>query len=329
MVAADRWRLYTVGLSPSQPERPAPIMSEELSFDRDFAVRPDVAEELSPLVRRIVAGNPGPFTFTGTCSYIVGRGEVAIVDPGPDLPTHVDALLAAVASETVTHIVVTHTHRDHSPAARALKAATGAPIVGCGPHRRARPLADGEPDAMEGSGDLAHRPDRELSDGEEIAGSGWTLRAVATPGHTANHLAFALPEENALFSGDHVMAWSTTVVAPPDGSMTDFMASLDKLRGRPEALYWPGHGGPVRDPQRLVRALIHHRRQRETSILNRLAAGDRTAADIVRAIYVGLDPRLIAGAQMSVFAHLEDLLSRGAVSTDGAPRIDGEYRPGG
>jgi glyoxylase-like metal-dependent hydrolase (beta-lactamase superfamily II) len=301
-------------------------MADDLTFDTS---PPGTAGESVPvgaLVRRVVANNPGPVTFTGTCSYIVGRGRVAIVDPGPDDPAHVAALLDAVRGETVTHILVTHTHRDHSPASRAVKAATGAAIVGCSPHRSARPLFDGEVNRLETSSDRDYAPDRELREGEAVTGPGWTLRALATPGHMANHLAFALPEENVLFSGDHVMAWSTTVIAPPDGAMGDFMASLDKLKGRPETVYWPGHGGPVREPQRFVRALIHHRRQREVSILNRLAAGDRTIPAIVAAIYQGLKPALVGAAGLSVFAHLEDLVARGLVATDGAPALDGEYR---
>ena len=277
-------------------------------------------------MRRVVAGNPGPVTFTGTCSYIVGTGEVAVIDPGPDLPGHVEALLDAVRGEAVTHIVVSHTHRDHSPAARALKAATGAPIVGCGPHRRARALGAGEVILLEASVDLDHAPERVLAEGDAVEGPDWRLVAVETPGHMANHLAFALPQERALFSADHVMAWSTTVIAPPDGQMSAFMASLDKLRGRDEAVYWPGHGGPVREPQRFVRALIHHRRQREASILNRLAAGDRRIPEIVAAIYQSLNPALRAPAGLSVFAHLEDLVARGVVATEGAPTLDGEYR---
>ena len=300
-------------------------MSDEPLFDLDFPAVAGECTAVSPLVRRVVAGNPGPFTFKGTCSYIVGRGRVAVIDPGPDLPEHVDALLAAVRHETVTHIVVSHTHRDHSPAARILKAATGAPIVGCGPHRTARPIGTDEP-RLEASGDTEHAPDAELSEGDAIAGPGWTLNVLTTPGHMANHLCFALPEENALFSADHVMAWSTTVVAPPSGSMGDYMASLEKLRGRDEATYWPGHGGPVRDPTRFVRALIHHRRQREASILGRLAAGDRTIPAVVGAVYRGLSPALQRAAGLSVFAHLEDLVARGVVATDGAPALTGEYR---
>jgi glyoxylase-like metal-dependent hydrolase (beta-lactamase superfamily II) len=301
-------------------------MSDNPSFDVDFTAPAGECVMLTDRVRRVVAGNPSPFTFKGTCSYIVGRGKVAIIDPGPDLPEHVDALLRAVHGETVTHIVVSHTHRDHSPAARAIRAATGAPIVGCGRHRVARPASDGSGSGLEGSGDLDHGPDTELFEGDAVTGPDWTLRALATPGHLANHLCFACPEEDALFSADHVMAWSTSVVAPPSGSMADYMASLEKLRGRGEQIYWPGHGGPVRDPQRFVRALIHHRRQREASILARLAAGDQTVPAIVAAIYQGLAPALRGAAGLSVLAHLEDLVGRGLVATDGVPTLASEYR---
>lgn len=301
-------------------------MPSDLSFDTDFAAEPGTLVPVSALVRRMVAPNPGPFTFTGTCCYVVGHGDVAVIDPGPDLPDHLDALAHALAGERVTHVVATHTHRDHSPGATLLARRLGVPLVGCGPHRPSRPLGAGGPDTAGGSGDRSYRPDRELADGDAIEGPGWTLRALATPGHTANHLAFALPEEAALFSGDHVMAWNTTIVAPPDGSMTDFMASLERLRGRDEAVYWPGHGGPVRDPGRMVRALIGHRRQREASIVKRLAAGDRTAAAMVETIYAGLAPALRGAAALSVFAHLENLVARRLAETDGAPRADGEYR---
>jgi glyoxylase-like metal-dependent hydrolase (beta-lactamase superfamily II) len=301
-------------------------MADDLSFDIRSPAQAGECVRVSPLVRRIIASNPGPITFTGTCSYIVGTGKVAIIDPGPDLPGHVEALLGEVRNETVTHVFVTHTHRDHSPAAAAIRAATGAAIVGCGPHRPARALFTGEVNLLEASSDKDYAPDRELGDGDAVEGDGWTLAALATPGHMANHLAFSLVEEKALFSGDHVMAWSTTVVAPPDGSMSEFMASLDKLRGRDETVYWPGHGGPVTEPQRFVRALVHHRRQREASILNRLAAGDSTIPEIVAAIYQGLNPALVGAAGLSVFAHLEDLVARGQAATDGAPALDGRYR---
>lgn len=286
---------------------------------------PGHLEAVAPLIRRRVAGNRGPFTATGTCTYVVGRDRVAVIDPGPDDPAHLDGLLADLSGETVEAILVTHTHRDHSPGARRLKEATGAPILGCGPHRAARPLGEGETPALDASADREHRPDREMAEGDTVTGPGWTLTAVETPGHTMNHLAFAFPEADALFSGDHVMAWSTTVVAPPDGQMRAYMDSLDKLRARGEATYWPGHGGPVRDPNRFVRGLAGHRRQREAGIRNRLAAGDERIAEIVAAVYQGLDPRLRGAAALSVFAHLEDLVSRGLAQSDGPPLLHSRY----
>ena len=271
---------------------------------------------VSPLVRRVLAHNPGPFTYTGTGTYIVGRqepgGTVAIIDPGPDDPAHIAALLAAVAGETVSHIVVTHTHRDHSPAAPAVKAATGASIVGCAP----LVLDDLGPRADAGF-DASYAPDAVLADGDGVAGPGWTLTALHTPGHTSNHLCFALPEERALFSGDHVMGWSTTVVAPPDGDMAAYMASLRRLLDRDDVVYYPTHGAPVTDPQRLVRGLIGHRKQRESQILARLADGAATVPAMVAAMYASVDPRLHPAAGLSVTAHLIDLSRRGEVVADG------------
>lgn len=284
---------------------------------------------LSPLVRRIVAPNPGPMTFHGTCTYIVGRGEVAVVDPGPPSPDHIAAILKGLAGEQIAHILVTHTHRDHSPGARLLKAETGAPIVGCAPHRPFREPRDDERAAVAASNDLDHAPDRILAEGDRVEGAGFTLEALATPGHTMNHLAFALPEERTLFSGDHVMAWSTTIVSPPSGSMAAYMASLDKLRARDETIYWPGHGGPVREPRRFVRALQHHRRQRELAILARLRAGDETIDQIVAAIYDALDPRLARAAGLSVLAHLEDLCSRGRVAVECDGGVKARFAPAG
>lgn len=302
-------------------------MAEDIPFDREFDAPPGAVEELSPLVRRVLCANPGPFTWKGTVTYIVGRGEVAILDPGPDDAAHVAAVLKAVSGETVKAIVVTHTHRDHSPAAEAVKAATGAPTYGEGPHRPSRALEIGEINALDASGDKDFRPDVALRAGDVVSGRGWTLEAVPTPGHCANHMAFALPEENALFSGDHVMAWSTSIVAPPDGAMGDYMASLDRLRARSETIFWPGHGGPVREPARFMRALAHHRLQREAAIIRRVAAGDEAIPAMVEAIYVGLDPRLKGAAALNVLAHLEDLVGRGLVATDGPPAIAGRYRP--
>jgi glyoxylase-like metal-dependent hydrolase (beta-lactamase superfamily II) len=302
------------------------LASDDIPFDKRFDLPPGKVEEVAPGVRRLLVDNPGPFTFKGTLSYIVGRGQVAIIDPGPLDQAHIAALLDAVRGETVTHIFVTHTHRDHSPAVPAIKAATGALVLAEGPHRAARALNVGEAPRLDASNDTEFRPDRALADGEVVAGSGWTIEAVATPGHTANHMAFALAEANLLFSGDHVMAWSTPVVAPPDGAMSDYMASLQKLARRSEEIYLPGHGGAVREAPRFVQHYIRHRQGREASILHRLAKGDADIPTIVRAIYIGLDPRLIKAAGLSVLAHLEDLVTRGLVATDGQPSIAGRYR---
>jgi glyoxylase-like metal-dependent hydrolase (beta-lactamase superfamily II) len=301
-------------------------MSDDIPFDKTLDLAPGTVEEVAPGVRRLLANNPGPFTFKGTLSYIVGRGRVAVIDPGPLDEAHIAALLDAVRGEAVTHVFVTHTHRDHSPAAARIKAATGATVLAQGPHRPARALHVGEAPRLEASNDIEFRPDRALADGEVVAGEGWTIEAVATPGHTANHMAFAFKEANLLFSGDHVMAWSTPMVAPPDGSMRDYMASLQKLQRRVEPIYLPGHGGIVRDAPRFVAHYIRHRQQRETAILRQLAGGEADISSLVRAIYVGLDPRLVPAAGRSVLAHLEDLVARGRVATEGEPSIDSRYR---
>ena len=228
--------------------------------------------------------------------------------------------------ETVTGIFVTHTHRDHSPAVPKIKAATGATVYAEGPHRAARPLHIGEAARLDASADIDFRPDLALADGDVVTGDGWTIEALTTPGHTANHMAFALKEADLIFSGDHVMAWSTSIVAPPDGAMSDYMASLEKLARRSEPIYLPGHGGPVRDAPRFVQSYIRHRQAREVSILRRLAKGAADIATLVRAIYIGLDPRLAGAAALSVLAHLEDLVARGVVATDGTPSLAGTYR---
>ncbi|MEA2758872.1 MAG: hypothetical protein QOH65_1485 [Methylobacteriaceae bacterium] len=301
------------------------MADDHIPFERNFDPKPDEVQQISPLIRRVLAPNPGPFTFTGTCTYIVGRGEVAIMDPGPDNAAHVAALLKATKGERVSHIVITHTHRDHAPASRALQEATGAAIVGCRPYapRHVNASASG----LDSAHDTDYRPICILAEGDTLQGPGFTLEALATPGHASNHLAFALREENALFSGDHVMGWSTSIVAPPDGSMSDYMASLEKLRARADTIYWPGHGGPVREPQRYVRALIHHRHQREAAILTRIRAGDRLIPVMVEKIYEGLDPRLQGAAALSVLAHLEDLVARGAVRADGPVTLAAHYAP--
>ncbi|MFI5014378.1 MAG: MBL fold metallo-hydrolase [Hyphomicrobiales bacterium] len=296
----------------------------------DAAAAPEAQlTRFTPLLRRVIADNGGPFTFTGTCSYVVGQGKVAIVDPGPaGKEAHVAALLDAVRGETVSHIVVTHTHRDHSPAARALKTMTGAPIVGCGPHRPARPRPAAAKVGLDTGGDRDHEPDLLMQEGDTITGPGWTLAAIATPGHTANHLAFTLREENALLSGDHVMAWSTTIVAPPDGSMADYMASLQHLLSFEHAIYWPGHGGPVREPARYVRGLAAHRRQREHLIREAVKGGARGIKAIVEAAYPAIAPALAGAASLSTLAHLEWLVERGElVSDNGQISFEALYRP--
>jgi len=282
-----------------------------------------------PGVRRVMADNPGPFTFKGTLSYIVGRGNVAIVDPGPDDARHIGALLDAVRNETVTAIFVTHTHRDHSPAVPAIKAATGATVYAEGLHRAARPLHIGEQNPLDASADRDFRPDVALKDGEVVAGDGWTIEGVTTPGHTANHMAYALRENDALFTGDHVMGWSTSIVAPPDGAMSDYLASLAKLTTRSEQTYLPGHGPVIEDAVQFVNYYIQHRKAREDSILYRLSKGATDIPTLVRAIYIGIDPRLTGAAGLSVLAHLEDLVTRGLVQTDGQPAIDGVYHLAG
>ena len=301
-------------------------MPEDIPFDKKLELIPGRIDEPMPGVRRLLCNNPSPFTFKGTVSYIVGRGKVAIIDPGPDDPTHNAALLDAIRGETVTHIFVTHTHRDHSPGVPAIKAKTGALVLAEGPHRPARALHVGDGPRMESSNDTDFRPDRALADSETVTGEGWTLQAIATPGHTANHMAYAFTEANIVFSGDHVMAWSTPVVAPPDGSMGDYMASLAKLAKRSEPIYFPGHGPAVTNAPRFVAAYILHRKAREASILNRLQGGESDIPTMVSAIYANLDPRLLKAAGMSVLAHLEDMVARGQVATNGPPSIAGRYR---
>jgi glyoxylase-like metal-dependent hydrolase (beta-lactamase superfamily II) len=284
-----------------------------------------IAIQLEPLVTRLLAPNPSPYTGTGTQTYLVGTSDLAVIDPGPDMPDHLDAIMAAIAGRPVTAILITHHHRDHSPASRPLAIATGAPIVGAAPFD----LSDAGPRA-DAAFDADYAPDRVLAEGDAVRGEGWTLTAIATPGHTSNHLAFALPEAQegagALFSGDHVMGWSTTVVSPPDGDMTAYMASLEKLMGRGERVYYPGHGDIVDRPQRLVRGMLGHRKQREGQIIRLLTAEPMTIPAMVEKMYVGLDPRLIPAAERSVLAHLYDLRGRGLVAAGDDSEPGGEWR---
>jgi glyoxylase-like metal-dependent hydrolase (beta-lactamase superfamily II) len=297
-------------------------------FDRNPPAGSGILVDVAPGIRRIIANNPSPFTFSGTCTYVVGRGDVTVIDPGPDDPQHVEALLDCLDGERVAAILITHTHRDHSPAARLLKAETGAPIIGCAPHRASRIALAGETRRLDASADSDHAPDRELKDGERFAGADHAFIAIATPGHTANHLAFELEGTGMVFSGDHVMAWSTTIVAPPDGAMGAYMASLEKLIARESDIaYWPGHGGPVADPRRFTRALLHHRRQRETQVMDFLTKGPGRIAEMVAVNYPALNPALTGAAALSVFAHVEDLVGRGLVTTtEGDPTLESLYR---
>ncbi len=302
-------------------------MSEALEFDLGYDPAPGVVETVAPGVRRILAPNPSPFTFRGTNTYLVGSGDVAVIDPGPDNADHLAAIEHALQGERLAAILITHTHRDHSPLAAALKARHGAPTHGFGPHRPARPPHPGEDLQLDASNDLEFIPDVAVADGETITVGDHRLTGLHTPGHTGNHMAFALEGTGLLFSGDHVMGWSTSIVAPPDGDMADYMASLDRLIKRDDTLYLAGHGGPIREPQRFTRLLALHRRQRETAILKRLQAGDRAIPDIVDRIYKGLNPGLKGAAGLSVLAHLEDLIGRGLVKSEGAPGIRGSFRP--
>ncbi|MGM5008181.1 MBL fold metallo-hydrolase [Rhizobium sp. 969_B3_N1_2] len=297
------------------------------AFDLAFEPAYGQAVPVVSGVERITANNPGPFTFFGTNSYIVGSSSVAVIDPGPEDEAHFQALMAALGGRAVTHIVVSHTHRDHSPLSRRLQAATGAATVGQGPHRPARPLRDGEINPFSESSDISFVPDIALSDGQTLSGDGWALTAVLTPGHTANHAAFALEGRDILFSGDHVMAWSTSIVAPPDGSMADYMASLERLIKREDRLLLPGHGGPVTEPAGFLRALKAHRLRREQAVLARVQAGDRGIAEMVKVIYRDTDPKLHGAAALSVLAHIEDLLERGEIAADGPPSLAALYRP--
>ncbi|WP_193176033.1 MBL fold metallo-hydrolase [Oricola nitratireducens] len=299
----------------------------DLEFDRQFDPAYGEAVPAGENVARLTVNNPSPFTFHGTNSYIVGRDTLAVIDPGPEDEAHFQALLAAIGGRPVSHIFVSHTHADHSPLTARLKEATGAIVAAEGPHRAARALHIGEINPLDASSDTEFRPDIRLRDGEIVDIGEWAIEAIATPGHTANHMAFALKDSGLLFSADHVMAWATSIVAPPDGAMADFMASLDRLAARDERRYLPGHGGPVDRPQKFVRALRTHRKMREAAILDRIRKGDRTIPDMVREIYRDTDPRLFGAAGLSVLAHLEDLVARGLVVTDGPPAIDGIYSP--
>ncbi len=292
----------------------------DIPFDRTLEFEYGRPQQLSPLVRRVIARNPGPFTFHGTGTYLVGNGEVAVIDPGPAQPAHVAAILEATEGERITHLLVTHTHRDHSPACGALHAATGAPTLGFGPHAR----NEGWQEVEEGA-DYEFQPELRLREGERVTGTGWTLVALHTPGHTSNHLCFALDQERALFCGDHVMGWSTSVIAPPDGHMGDYLASLQRLRGRGDRVFYPTHGAPIAEPERMLEAYLAHRAHREQQVLACLAEGVRVIPEMVHRMYPGLDRRLLPAAGCSVLAHLALLVEQGRVAASDGATLESIY----
>lgn len=298
-----------------------------IPFVREMDVAHGRVDAVSPLIRRVVAANPGPFTFTGTGTYIVGRAQagagVAVIDPGPPDEAHLAALLAAVEGQAVSHVLVTHTHRDHSPLARPFAEAVGAPVLAARPPARVVHASG----ALDEDEDDAFAPEVILGGGEVLDGDGWTLEAMATPGHASNHMAFVLREENALFSGDHVMGWSTTVVAPPDGDMTAYMASLEAVIARGFSTIWPTHGAPITEPEPFLAAYRAHRLEREAQILAQLAAGPRRITDMVPVLYAGVDERLWPAAVLSVWAHLIALVRQGRVVAEPEATPQAIYRP--
>jgi len=291
-----------------------------IPFNRELEFEYGVPAQITPLIRRVVANNPSSFTLDGTNTYIIGQGEVAVIDPGPEDEAHTQNLLAALKGEKISHILISHTHTDHSPGAKSLAHATGAPVIGA----RARPIADGAKTIEAGEKDFT--PDIELSDGDSFEGDGWTLSAVHTPGHMSNHHCFALAEENALFSGDHVMGWNTTIVSPPDGNMTEYFASLDICLRRADAVYHPGHGPIIDTPASFVQAYLDHRRMREDEITLCLEDGVETIADMVRRMYTHLPETMHGAAARSVFAHMEHMVESSRAACDGAPEVGSLYR---
>ncbi len=281
-----------------------------IPFIREFEPRYGEAVRVSPLLTRVVAGNPGPFTFKGTGVYIVGETDVAVIDPGPDLPEHVEALKRALDGRRVSHILVTHTHSDHSPAAKPLKAWSGAATYAFGPHGSGR---DDDGPKVEAGGDMEFVPDVRVKDGDVLSGNGFTIACVHTPGHTSNHMCFALAEEKALFTGDHIMGWSTTVVTPPDGDMAAYIASVEKLQRRDDRTLYPTHGAPVADPKPFLAAYREHRLDRERQVLESIAAGRDTIPVMVAHMYADADKRLHPAASRSVLAHLIKLEREGKV----------------
>ncbi len=277
----------------------------------DFSPPYGEIEYISPNIRRITAPNPAPYTFKGTGTYIVGRGDVAIIDPAPDIRSHIDAIITSLSEEKITHILITHNHKDHSPGAKPLSERTGAKIYGFDVCEQQY----AEVEAEEGL-DKEYKPDVTLNDGEIINGNGWVIEAIHTPGHLSNHLCFAFVEEQALFTGDHIMGWSTTIISPPDGNMTDYLDSLEKLRLRNDKIYYPTHGAPITNPKQFVTQLIGHRLRRDKEIIRAFSGGSRTIDQLIDVIYVGLDQKLRLAASRTIYAHLIRLVAMGEASCD-------------
>ncbi|WP_010138101.1 MBL fold metallo-hydrolase [Oceanicola sp. S124] len=301
-----------------------------MTSEQRFAPVPGRAEEVAPGVRRILAANPSPFTGPGTNTYLVGETALAVIDPGPDLAVHLRAILKALRpGQQVSHILVTHAHADHSPLSRALSVTTGAPVLAYGDagagrsEIMARLAGSGGLGGGEGT-DTAFRPDHELSDGQTLLGEGWSLRAFWTPGHFGNHLCFAF--DDVIFTGDLVMGWSSSLVSPPDGDLTDFMASCRRLRALPARLFLPGHGPAVTEPRARLDWLIRHRERREASLLQALARGPATADDLARRVYTDIEPGLLPAASRNILAHLIDLMGKSLVSTEGDLTSDSQFR---
>ncbi len=295
-----------------------------IPFVKDIHFTHGVPDTLAPGVRRVIANNQGPFTYTGTGTYIIGEGEVAVIDPGPDNDAHLAALRAALKGERVTHILITHTHSDHCGLARKFADATGAPVLGFSAH----PVREKNLDApaLDEGADYSYAPDQLIGDGAVIESQDWRIEAVHTPGHLSNHLCFALPAQKALFTGDHMMGWATTVVAPPDGDMGAYLGSLDKLLARDDEIYFPTHGAPIENPKRFVRAVKTHRLMRDAQILDQLKKGRTTIREITAAMYADIDKRLHGAAALNVYAHLIRLVRNGDVRCDGAPGMSSSYR---
>ncbi len=297
-------------------------MAMKIPFRRKLDFTYGEVAQVAPGIRRIIAENPSPFTFYGTGTYIVGRGEVAVIDPGPADAAHIDRLLDGIAGETVSHIFVTHTHMDHSPGSRLLQERTGAKTYAYGPHGAGK-LEQGVP--VEEGGDMAFQPDQLLGDGEILQGGGWSLECVYTPGHTSNHMCYQLRERKALFTGDHVMGWSTSIVSPPDGDMAAYIASLEKLLLRDDLVYWPTHGPSIEDPKPYVRAFITHRQERQEQVLVCVRQGVRRIEDMVPQIYAELPEFMYPAAARSVLASVVHLVELGRLRTDGEAQLAARY----